>query len=238
MKTCFRGTIIPIVIFVFGGCDEPGSSVCGDGQEMTVQGLDLCVYEGSVVIETGFRCPADRPYEHEIDGAIVCADRRLDEEQVEDVRERLEEDDDDGASLDVGFDVGAGSADADATAFTDVEEPDAEPTADMQSACMAQTVGCRVAGSDGEYDLLVETSPLMTLECLVEVGEGVVFDFWEVIERPDESVSEFEPSADVANPTFFVDLAGYWTLSPKFHWEAGGDVACAAPLVEVISVPC
>ena len=243
MRTRWLEAIIPIVVCVFGGCDEPGSSVCGDGREMNVQGLDLCVYEGSVVIETGFRCPADRPYEHEIDDAIVCADRRLDEQQVEDVRERLEEDDDT-QYADVGFDGGSTTADAGATAWTDVEEQDAglildaEPTVDMQNACTAQTVGCRVAGTEREYDLVVEASPLMTLECLVEVGEGVVFDFWEVIERPDESVSEFEPSADVANPTFFLDLAGYWTLSPRFHWEAGGDVACASPLVEIASLPC
>lgn len=244
MNIRFGRAIIPIVVFALIGCDEPGASICGDGREITIQGLELCVYEGNVVIETGFRCPTERPYEHEIDDARVCADRRLDEEQVEEVRERLEEEEEAGEAQyqDMGFDVT--EADTEATAWTDVEYQDAtmvvdtEPAVDMQNACVAETVGCRLAGTERDYDLVVEAYPLATLECLVEVGEGVAFDFWEVIERPEDSVAQFEPSADVPNPTFFLDLAGEWSFSPRFHWEAGGDVACAAPLVQVIACPC
>ena len=59
------------------GCDEALSPadealLCGQGELVVVQGHSYCVFEASVVIETGFSCPEGTlPAEHE--EKFICA---------------------------------------------------------------------------------------------------------------------------------------------------------------------
>jgi len=59
------------------GCDEALSPAdealpCGQGELVVVQGHSYCVFEASVVIETGFSCPEGTlPAEHE--EKFICA---------------------------------------------------------------------------------------------------------------------------------------------------------------------
>jgi hypothetical protein len=59
------------------GCDEALSPAdealrCGQGELVVVQGHSYCVFEASVVIETGFSCPEGTlPAEHE--QKFICA---------------------------------------------------------------------------------------------------------------------------------------------------------------------
>jgi hypothetical protein len=59
------------------GCDEALSPAdealpCGQGELLLVQGHSYCVFEASVVIETGFSCPEGTlPAEHE--EKFICA---------------------------------------------------------------------------------------------------------------------------------------------------------------------
>lgn len=46
---------------------------CTGGAELVVDGELFCVYESSIVIETGFECPEDYPYRFEGDGVTVCS---------------------------------------------------------------------------------------------------------------------------------------------------------------------
>ena len=52
----FLAFFIAATLLALVGCssDDPGASLCGDGQDETVQGVRLCIYGHPVVIETGF----------------------------------------------------------------------------------------------------------------------------------------------------------------------------------------
>lgn len=46
---------------------------CAPGASTTVDGEAACVYDATLIIETGFKCPPDMPYQHTIDGVTLCA---------------------------------------------------------------------------------------------------------------------------------------------------------------------
>ncbi|MBN1947201.1 MAG: hypothetical protein JW797_16135 [Bradymonadales bacterium] len=52
---------------------DQDQGLCYPGEELQVDSVMLCVYEASVVIETGFRCPRERPNRYDYRDVIICS---------------------------------------------------------------------------------------------------------------------------------------------------------------------
>ena len=218
-------------------CSDEASdgSICGAGRDEVVQGEELCIYDSAVVIETGFDCPVERPVPTEIGGIGVCSERDLSPGVIEEIRNRF--------LGDVGDpDLGT-TADVDAGMFedrgSDVGTDAGSPAIDTGDGPCTFDAGCRVTGTEGPFVTTLDASPLDTLECMATaVVDGIVpaAFTWEVTEAPDGSSSTFAPNASVANPTFFVDLAGQYELTAGAS-DMDGEV-CASVPISITSLPC
>ena len=60
-------------VLLGSGCTEMFEPACVSGTEVEVAGERFCVAEQPVVVETGFDCPPDMPFMHEVDGISVCS---------------------------------------------------------------------------------------------------------------------------------------------------------------------
>jgi len=74
-------------------CTEPGSpevhnDFCGDGEQIVVDSEILCVFQKSVVIETGFECPAEVAHLFDAGDLLMCSN---DPSLSEDRRQRAAE---------------------------------------------------------------------------------------------------------------------------------------------------
>ncbi|MCC7536824.1 MAG: hypothetical protein IT379_11450, partial [Deltaproteobacteria bacterium] len=74
-----------------GDDDDAPADPCGDGQLVEVGGARFCAFREGLVIEGGFRCPADFPYRIDVEGAAVCAEEPIDPSELpEEVCVRIE----------------------------------------------------------------------------------------------------------------------------------------------------
>jgi len=62
--------------------DDAKAEVCGQGEAYVIGGAELCMYEQAIVIETGFKCPKERPHRYDRENCTVCSDRELPESEL------------------------------------------------------------------------------------------------------------------------------------------------------------
>ncbi len=94
------------LVFCLLGCssDDSGPGVCGDGEREDINGLTVCVFEGGIMIETGFDCPAEYSVATEVeDVGVACSEDDLDGSVVDEIRRRYF---DSGPDPDAGVDDG------------------------------------------------------------------------------------------------------------------------------------
>lgn len=78
----------PLITLLFAtlalACSESSTpSLCGpDGHYDEVSGARVCAYSQAIVIEGGFRCPAELPFRLDLEGAAICSDRMLDRDDL------------------------------------------------------------------------------------------------------------------------------------------------------------
>ena len=108
------------------------------------------------------------------------------------------------------------------------------------NGCPTAVAVCRVVGSGGGYDSEVSALPLQELECdatqSIDADGAIDIYEWTVIERPVGSVAPFTPAPNVADPNFFVDLAGRYVFRLNVI-DDGGAVSCEPADVTVVAVP-
>lgn len=78
-------------LVLLGGCgDDSSAGVCGDGGEYAEAGsARFCGYPESIVIETGFDCPAELPIRIDLEGAVVCTDMGGEDDVPEELCRRV-----------------------------------------------------------------------------------------------------------------------------------------------------
>ena len=103
--------------------------------------------------------------------------------------------------------------------------------------CPRAVATCSSNGLSGD-DLTVP--PYTDLNCTADRSsdvDGVIASYqWEVIERPTGSTTAFQPSATVANPGFFADIAGRYVLRLTVEDNEGAE-SCRSSEVVVNAVP-
>ena len=67
--------------------DDAKAEVCGQGEAYVIGGAELCMYEQAIVIETGFKCPKERPHRYDRENCTVCSDRELTESELSEADE-------------------------------------------------------------------------------------------------------------------------------------------------------
>lgn len=98
-----RSMLRPLVTLLFAtvalspvalsGCSKSSTpSLCGpDGHYDEVAGARVCAYAQAIVIEGGFRCPAELPFRLDLEGAAICSDRMLERDDLpEDLCRRID----------------------------------------------------------------------------------------------------------------------------------------------------
>ena len=68
--------------FVLRCSGNQNQSVCGEGDEIALEGQQFCVYRGSIIRETGFRCPMERPFEFDLGDVIICCDDETPNQEI------------------------------------------------------------------------------------------------------------------------------------------------------------
>lgn len=105
--------------------------------------------------------------------------------------------------------------------------------------CPVAEARARVRG-DTAWDVIVDTIPLAVVEFDGSGSydsEGEIQSYqWEVTEAPADSVAIFEPGADVANPEFFLDLAGEYLFTLRVFDQHNVE-SCDPATIEAIAVP-
>ncbi|MCC7538914.1 MAG: hypothetical protein IT379_21995 [Deltaproteobacteria bacterium] len=66
------------------GCGTTSTSgdPCGSGEHVRALGRGYCVYQGGIVIEGGFECPADLPFRIDVGEGVVCTDARAELDEL------------------------------------------------------------------------------------------------------------------------------------------------------------
>ncbi len=76
MRMCALGALVLLCLVSTVACSS--SSVCGDGEAVTVDGALYCAVAENIVIETGFECPSAASFRYRGPGGDICAPRELD----------------------------------------------------------------------------------------------------------------------------------------------------------------
>jgi hypothetical protein len=71
--------VVSVIVALASGCGSTSTSgdPCGEGEHVSALGRGYCVYQGGIVIEGGFECPADLPFRIDAAGGVVCAEERV-----------------------------------------------------------------------------------------------------------------------------------------------------------------
>jgi hypothetical protein len=97
----------------------------------------------------------------------------------------------------------------------------------------------RVQGGSNPWDVQLDAIPLQTLEFdgrNSTDSEGPIAQYvWEVERRPDGSTARFNPGPNVANPTFFLDLAGEYRFRLRVFDEQGVESCDSAELLAIVT---
>lgn len=72
-----RFTLLFALALLGTSCSTEQGSLCGDGDEVTVDGESHCVYRYSVVVENGFECPPERPNLTQEGGIGICSEQGM-----------------------------------------------------------------------------------------------------------------------------------------------------------------
>lgn len=67
-----------VAMGAIAGCGSTSTSgdPCGAGEHVRTSGRGYCVYQGGIVIEGGFECPASLPFRIDVGDGAVCAEER------------------------------------------------------------------------------------------------------------------------------------------------------------------
>lgn len=85
---CTIGLIIAAL--GLGTSCQSAVQTCGEGEEVELSEDSVCVYDEEIVIETGFSCPADKPFIHGGDGHFVCSEgKELTPDDISRINEEL-----------------------------------------------------------------------------------------------------------------------------------------------------
>jgi hypothetical protein len=197
------------------GCsDQEQIDLCSPGEELSVQGAAMCVYSSEVIIETGFRCPDERPNRHDYRDIVICCDcEEMSEQEQQDTWERyhrfpsVEEDDTDlGEIPDVAWD--ADSDPGDATELDAAEE--------------------QVVDRDTGEDRDVE-EPGIDVEGDVQPLTGVFEWCMESLSPEEREESLFEGSFTIRNAMDVSTLTPYAAMSGRLDIEAPGLYSVVLP---------
>lgn len=105
--------------------------------------------------------------------------------------------------------------------------------------CPVAIARARVRG-DTVWNTLINTNPLAVLEfdgSQSDDSEGPIQSFqWEIADAPEDSVAIFEPSANVENPSFFLDLAGQYIFRLRV-FDGEGDESCDSAEIFAFAEP-
>jgi hypothetical protein len=105
--------------------------------------------------------------------------------------------------------------------------------------CPVAIARARPRGSSAPWDTQLDVIPLVTLELdasLSTDADGPLSGYlWEVTERPLGSTAPLQPRADVANPTFFLDLAGRYIFSLRVYDQTGVESCEPATVLAMVT---
>jgi hypothetical protein len=153
------------------GDDDQSTDICGVGEDLAISGASACVYDSALVIETQFRCPAERPNRQQVNGLIVCCDRAgLSQEELDELenqyRNHHPQDEEPDAPLDQADASDAGEIDA---SLDQLDGPDYETE---PPDCSWISEECSDAGWDGTSTYLCIGTDQYTcaLACSPECG--------------------------------------------------------------------
>ena len=104
--------------------------------------------------------------------------------------------------------------------------------------CPIASAVCEVRGT-GIFSDEVGAIPLDYVDCDASDSRddgSVTSYFWEVVSRPNGSTSDFSPSSEAVDPSFFLDLAGRYTLRLNVM-DDEGTISCEPSDVTIIATP-
>ncbi|MGM0559430.1 MAG: hypothetical protein ACQEVA_23815, partial [Myxococcota bacterium] len=95
MKRLWYAIGMIIAAVGLGTSCQSAVDTCGEGEEVELSEGSVCVYDEEIVIETGFSCPADKPFIHGGDGHVVCSEgKQLRPDDISRINEELGQDED------------------------------------------------------------------------------------------------------------------------------------------------